>query len=151
MRHAAVCFAFLFAVGSAYGQAGGTGSIQGTVTDPSGAVVSGASIVATNLATGVKTERVTTDAGFFALSLLPAGQYTVTVTAAGFQTLTQTRVVVDALATVGLDIKLQLGSANQSVTVNAEASMLMTDDVALGGSIQNHVYDSLPLAMNASA
>ena len=51
-------------------------------------------------ATGVKTERVTTEAGFFALSLLPTGQYTVTVTATGFQTLTQTRVVVDALDSI---------------------------------------------------
>src|SRR3954452_15868006 len=151
MRLVAVCFVFLLAVDSAFGQAGGTGSIQGTVTDPSGAVVSGASITASNLATGVKTERVTTEAGFFALSLLPAGQYTVTVTATGFQTLTQARVVVDALATIGLDMKLQIGAANQSVTVNGETTMLKTDDVALGGSIQNNVYDSLPLAMNASA
>ena len=84
MRHVAYCFALLVAAVSAFGQVGGTGSIQGTVTDPSGAVVAGATITATNLATGVKTERNTTDAGFFVLSLLPAGEYTVTVTAAGF-------------------------------------------------------------------
>ena len=151
MRHVAYCFALLFAAGSAFGQAGGTGSIQGTVTDPSGAVVAGASVTATNLATGVRTERKTTDAGFFVLSLLPAGEYSVTVTATGFQTLTQPRVAVDALAVVGLDLKLQIGAASQSVTVEAAPSMLKTDDVALGGSIQNNVYDSLPLAMNASA
>jgi hypothetical protein len=52
------------------------------------------------------------------LSLLPAGEYTVTVTATGFQSLTQARVVVDALATVGLDLKLQIGAANQSITVS---------------------------------
>jgi hypothetical protein len=122
----------------------------GTVTDPSGAIVAGASITATNLATGVRTERKTTDAGFFARSLLPAGEYSVTVAAIGFQTLTQTRVVLDALAVVGLELKLQIGTANQSVTVEIE-SMLKTDDVALGGSAENNVYDSLPLAMNASA
>ncbi len=85
------------------------------------------------------------------LSFLPAGEYSVSVTAAGFQTLTQARVAVDALAVVGLDLKVQIGAANQSVTVEAAPSMLKTDDVALGGSIQNNVYDSLPLAMNASA
>ena len=85
------------------------------------------------------------------LSLLPAGEYNVTVTATGFQTLTQTRVVVDALAVVGLELKLKIGTASQSVTVEDAPSMLKTDDVALGGSIQNNVYDSLPLAMNASA
>ena len=76
MRHVAYCFALLLAAGSAFGQAGGTGTIQGTVTDPSGAVVAGATVTATNLATGVRTERKTTDAGFFVLSFLPAGEYT---------------------------------------------------------------------------
>ena len=151
MRHVAYCFALLLAASSAFGQAGGTGTIQGTITDPSGAIVAGATVTATNLATGVRTDRKTTDAGFFVLSFLPAGEYSVTVTAAGFQTLTQPRVAVDALAVVGLDLKVQIGAASQSVTVEAAPSMLKTDDVALGGSIQNNVYDSLPLAMNASA
>ena len=96
--------------------------------------MAGAAVTATNLTTGVETDRKTTDAGFFVLSLLPAGEYTVTVKATGFQTLTQARVMVDALAVVGLDLKLQLGAASQSVTVDTAASMLKTDDVALGGS-----------------
>jgi hypothetical protein len=77
--------------------------------------------------------------------------YTVTATAPGFQTLTQEKVFVDALATVGLNLKLQIGTANQTVTVEAAPTILHTDDVALGGTIQNNLYDSLPLAMNASA
>ncbi len=151
MRHVAYCFVLLGAAGSIFGQVGGTGSIQGTVTDPSGAVVVGAAVTATNLKTAVETARKTTDAGFFVLSLLPAGEYSVTVKASGFQTLTQSRVTVDALAVVGLDLKLQLGAASQSITVDTAASMLKTDDVALGGSVENKVYDALPLAMNASA
>lgn len=151
MRHVAYCIAFLIAAGLAFGQAGGTGSIQGTVTDPSGAVVAGASVSATNLETGVRTDRKTTEAGFFVLSLLPAGDYTVTVTATGFQTLNQPHVIIEALATVGLDLKLQIGASNQSVTVETSPSMLKTDDVALGSSVANNVYDSLPLAMNGAA
>jgi carboxypeptidase family protein/TonB-dependent receptor-like protein len=151
MRHVAYCIAFLAAAGLAFGQAGGTGSIQGTVTDPSGAVVAGAAVSATNLATGVRTDRKTTDAGFFVLPLLPAGDYTVTVTATGFQTLNQPHVIIEALATVGLELKLQIGAANQSVTVETSPSMLKTDDVALGSSVANNVYDSLPLAMNGAA
>src|SRR4051794_29934923 len=151
MRHVAYCFLALIAAVPAFGQAGGTGGIQGTVTDPSGAVIAGATVSAANLATGVKTDRKTTDAGFFVLSVLPAGEYDVTVKATGFQSLTRARVVVDALAIIGLDLKLQIGTSNQSVTVEEAPSMLKTDDVALGGSIQNNVYDSLPLAMNASA
>ena len=103
MRFFVLCSALLLAAALAFGQTGGTGTIQGTVTDPSGAAIPGASVTATNLGTGIKTDRKTTEAGFFALPLLPAGEYTVTVSATGFQALTQTRVIVDALATVGLD------------------------------------------------
>ena len=71
MRHVVSFFALLAAALPAFGQVGGTGTIQGTVTDPSGAVVSGASVTATNVATGVQTDRKTTDAGFFAIPLLP--------------------------------------------------------------------------------
>src|SRR5580658_11179363 len=97
MRHVARCFALLFSTlfsalfpalfpmlfsaGLALAQVGGTGSIEGTVTDPSGAAVAGAAVTATNIATGSVTARKTTDAGFFVLPLLPAGEYTITVTA----------------------------------------------------------------------
>jgi hypothetical protein len=150
MRCFVSCSALVLAAALAYGQAGGTGTIQGTVTDPSGAAVPAASVTATNLGTGGRTDRKTSEAGFFALPLLPAGEYTVTVAATGFQTLTQTHVVVDALANVGLELKLQIGAASQSVTVEAAPSVLKTDDVALGSSMQNNVYDALPLAMNAA-
>src|SRR4051794_40095504 len=74
MRHVAYRFLALIAAVPAFGQAGGPGGIQGTVTDRSGAIVAGATVSAMNLATGVKTDRKTTDAGFFVLSLLPAGE-----------------------------------------------------------------------------
>ena len=150
MRHSVFCLALLSATALAFGQAGGTGTIQGTVTDPSGAAIPAASVTAANLGTGTKTDRKTNEAGFFAIQLLPAGEYTVSVSATGFQALTQTRVMVDALATLGLELKLQIGAANQSVTVEAAPSVLKTDDVALGSSMQNNVYDALPLAMNAA-
>lgn len=151
MRHVALCFALLISAGSALAQVGGTGSIQGTVLDPSGAAVVGATVTATNIATGAQTSHKTSDAGVYALQLLPAGEYTVTVAATGFQTYTQAHVVVDALATVGVNPKLQIGAANQSITVEAQPSILKTDDVALGSSVDNRVYDSLPLAMNGAA
>src|ERR1700729_3335170 len=102
MRHVVRCLALLFSAELALAQVGGTGSIEGTVTDPSGAAVVGADVTATNVATGSVTARKTTDAGFFVLPLLPAGEYTITVTATGFEALTQSHVIVDALATVGV-------------------------------------------------
>lgn len=113
----------LFAVLSAgfrlSAQIGAAGSITGVVTDPSGAVIPGATVSATNVATGVKTSRQTTATGAYLISPLPAGEYTITAAATGFQTLVQERVVVDAVGTVRLDITLRVGAATESVTVSA--------------------------------
>jgi hypothetical protein len=151
MRHVAICFALFVAAESVTAQVGGTGSIEGNVTDPSGAAVVNASVTAVNVATGVETARKTSDAGVFVLPLLPPGEYTVTIKASGFQTLTQARVIVEALATVGMNAKLQIGAASQEVTVTDQPTVLHTDDVVLGSSVDNRVYDSLPLAMNGAA
>jgi hypothetical protein len=147
MRHVAICFALLFAASSVFAQTGSTGDIQGTVTDPSGAVVVGAAVDATTGATGTKTDTETTDTGFFVIPLLQPGVYTVTVTAPGFESTKQEHVTVDALQTVTLNPKLQLGSATQYVTVSSQPTMLQADDQKLGGDVENNVFDSLPLAM----
>ena len=88
-----------------FGQIGGTGTIRGVVSDPSGAVIPGASVVAVNVGTQIKTTGQTTEAGVYSITPLPAGEYTITVTANGFQTLVQPHVNVDALSTVGLNLR----------------------------------------------
>ncbi len=150
MRHLALCLVLSIAATlPAFAQVAGTGSIQGTVTDPSGAPIAGASVTAKNIATGVETARKSTDAGLFVLPLLIPGEYTVTVKATGFEALTQAHVVVEALATVAVNPQLTIGASSQTVTVEAQPTALKTDDVSLGSSMDNRVYDSLPLAMNA--
>jgi hypothetical protein len=151
MRYVALCSAFLVSVFAATAQVGGTGSIQGTITDPSGAVIANATVTATNAATGVANSRKTTDAGFYVLPLLPAGAYNLTINAAGFAASQRNGVVLDALQTLGLNFQLQVGTAAQSISVEAASSILKADDVALGSSMENNVYDALPLAMNGSA
>jgi Carboxypeptidase regulatory-like domain/TonB dependent receptor len=128
-------------------QIGGSGSIQGRVSDPSGAVVPGATVVAANVATGVKTTRRTTGAGVYVLSPLAPGEYTVTVSAGGFQTLVQEHVTVDALAVVGLNLTLPVGTTKEEVTVEATPPPLSTADARLGQTIRNEVYTALPLVM----
>lgn len=139
----------LIAAATASGQIGGSGTIQGTVTDPSDAVIAGAAVSATNVNTGVITSRQTTEAGFYVLAPLPPGRYNVKVSAPGFRTVTQEGIVVDALATIGLDLKLALGETSEQVTVEATASALHTDDVVLGQTMQNVTYEALPLAMGS--
>src|SRR5262249_15973992 len=65
------------------------------------------------------------------------------------QVTTQQNVVVDALTTVSLNLQLRVGSANDQVTVTESPTMLHTDDVTLGGTMENNVYTALPLAMNS--
>src|SRR5579863_238924 len=108
MRHVAVSV-LLFVASSAFAQVAGTGSIQGTITDPSGGTVPGATVTATNVATGVNAVTKTTSSGVFAIPTLTPGEYSVTMTATGFQTLKQEHVVVDALQTVPVNGSLQLG------------------------------------------
>src|SRR3954454_20602062 len=128
-------------------QIGGTGTVQGVITDPSGAVVPRATVTATNEATAVKVERETTAAGYYVLAPLPAGDYTISVSAGGFQNLVQQHVTVDALATVGLNLTLQLGSSAQSVTVTDAPPVLNTSDARVGQTVRNDLYTALPLAM----
>lgn len=128
-------------------QIGGGGSIQGIVSDQSGAVIPSAVVVATNIATGVKSTRETTAAGIYSLSPLPVGEYTLTVTAAGFQTTVQQKVSVDALSVTNVDVKLQLGETTTQITVSDVPPALSTDDVRMGQTIRQDLYTALPLAM----
>jgi hypothetical protein len=133
--------------GSARAQLAGTGAISGTVLDPTGAVVGNATVVATNIATNVKTTRTTTNAGDFNITPLIPGQYTVTVTAAGFQGYKQENVTVDALSTVSVNVKLTIGQASETVTITSAPPLLSTTDATLGGVMDNEMYSSLPLLM----
>lgn len=134
---------------SAFGQLGG-GTINGTVTDPGGAIVPGASVVAENVASRVKTTRQTTDAGFYVITPLPPGEYKITVSVSGFQTLIQEKVVVDALGTVTVNLTLKVGDVAETVTVEGAPPQLNSTDARLGTTIRNELYTRLPLAMGTA-
>jgi hypothetical protein len=137
--------------GSLQAQTGGDGAITGTVTDSSGAVVAKATVTATDVATGVATSRPTTSSGSYAISPLTPGTYTVSVTAKGFKTYTQEEVVVDALASVGLNVTMSVGSDTETVVVTAAPPELDTTNATQGGTIENNVYSELPILMGGSA
>src|SRR5580698_369999 len=94
------------------------GGIRGTITDPSGAVVAGASVTVTNSANGVSSAATTTDAGVYSISALPAGTYRVELALKGFKTVVRNNVVVDVGNIVGLNLKLEIGDTSQTVTVD---------------------------------
>jgi hypothetical protein len=132
-------------------QIGGEGSITGTVTDPTGAVIPNASVTAINNATNVKTAQTTSSSGVFTLSPLDPGTYTVTFSAPGFKTLTQDNISVDALQVVGLKPQLTVGSTSETVTVASAPPQLDTTNAVVGATMENQEYTSLPLVINGSA
>src|ERR1041384_889448 len=111
-----------------WAQIGGSGSIQGTITDPTGSVVPNATVVATQAETQTRNVRQTTAAGFYVISPLPAGDYSVTVTANGFQTMVLDKVTVDALSTAAVNLTLKVGTSSESVTVTDTAPSVNTTD-----------------------
>ncbi len=136
----------LFA-GSAMAQIAGTGAISGTVTDSTGAVVAGATVIATDTGTNVQTVRTTTKAGDYNITPLIPGDYTISVTAAGFEQTIQKNITVDALATVAVQIKLAIGKATETVTITDAPPVISTTDATLGGVMDNEMYSNLPLQM----
>ena len=118
--------------------------IQGTVVDKTGAAVSGARVTVTNQATGVSRQAVTSDAGFYRISSLTPGLYTVDVEAASFKKETTHDVDVTAETVKGLDVSLQPGPAEESVTVTAGVSGLETENASLAGNITSQQVVDLP-------
>ena len=140
----------LFQATRIHAQALGTGSIQGTIQDPSGAVVSGALVTATNMGTSVKSSEMTGSSGSYTIPNLPEGDYTVEVQAAGFA-LVQEQVHVEALSQVGLNISLKVGSQTDKVTITAEEQpSLNTTNGTVETDIPAETYDDLPVGMNGS-
>jgi hypothetical protein len=128
-------------------QTAGQGSIQGTVTDSTGAVVSNAKVVATNADTGVSRTQPTTREGVYDLRPIMPGTYTVKVTATGFKTFVQENVVVNALQVVGLNATLEVGQAAETVTVTAAPPQLDTTSATLGSTIATQDYLDLPVML----
>jgi hypothetical protein len=122
-----------------------TGSISGVVTDPTGAVVVGAKVVATETQTGVRNEITTDSAGFFNFPTLPIGVYDVEVAATGFKTYQKKGVVVDANSALRVDAALQVGATADVVTVNSEAVHVETESTQNGEVIEGKKIMSVPL------
>ena len=119
-------------------------SLQGTVTDPNGAVVVGATVTVTNKATGISHEAVTSDTGFYRVPELAPGAYTVTVEAPGFKKSVSNDVVVEAEQPRGFDVTLQVGAVQESVTVTAAPSGLQTEDANVSNTISEQQILTLP-------
>jgi hypothetical protein len=122
-----------------------TGSVLGVVRDSSGAVVGGAKIVATNVETNSTQETVSGSDGSFRILALAAGKYTLTVTAAGFETFSETGVEVKVNDQLHYDVTLKIGSVSEKVEIAANAVQVQTESTQLGDVIDSKKMLALPL------
>src|SRR5947207_11122135 len=102
------------------------GAITGTVADATGALIPGAPIVLMNADTGTRSETVTTATGNYTLPALPVGTYKLSVEKPGFSKYERTNISVQVAVTTRVDVVLQVGSATQSIDVDAESTLLKT-------------------------
>jgi hypothetical protein len=133
------------AVMPASAQTAGEAAITGIVADPTGAVVPTATITATNDATGVNTTRHASSAGAYEISPLIIGTYTVTVTAAGFDTIRQEGIVLNENQIFGFNPILKVGNQKETITVTAAPPALDTANAVLGGTIATEEFMALPI------
>src|SRR5216684_5797883 len=122
-----------------------TGSITGTVKDASGAVVSGAKVTLTNEGTGAALTTTTTSDGVYKFSPVRIGNYKIDATAQGFQTVSQTHVIVNVGANVLVDFTLKPGSATETIEVTAALPALQTQDASVGQVVDSRNVNNLPL------
>jgi hypothetical protein len=122
-----------------------TGVIVGSVTDPSGAVLSDVSITITNPATGLTHQVRTNSTGFYRSPDLPPGTYDIRMEHAGFKTAVIRGITVQINQTARVDIAADLGAVTQEVEVKATASLLQTETSSTGQVIQNQTIVNLPL------
>ncbi|HUA02119.1 MAG TPA: carboxypeptidase-like regulatory domain-containing protein, partial [Candidatus Aquilonibacter sp.] len=119
--------------------------MTGTVTDPSGGVIVGATVTATNLATGQARTATTSSSGAYQISLLPPGNYSVHFEAQGFRGSDVPSITINVTETPELDRKLQLGSSSEKVTVEANTETLQTDNATNGAVVSGQEITTLPL------
>jgi len=123
-----------------------TATISGLVTDPSGAAISSAQVIAKDLDRGT-TFPTTTDArGFYSLPRLPVGRYDVRVQNTGFQAASKSNVVLQMNQNARIDFQLSLGNVSQTVEVTSAAPILQTEETQLGTVLDAKTNVQLPLA-----
>src|ERR1700740_3429403 len=132
------------ASGNAFAQATASATIQGTITDPSGAVVTGAQVVAKNKATDLTRTINSSDTGDYRFELLPAGTYTITVTKTGFATSSQTiEILVGQTATVNAELKP--GSTSELIEVTSLAPLVDQEKTDVSQNITPTEVEQLPM------
>jgi len=139
-------FAVLFALGAATrASAQSTGSIRGTVSDPSGAAIAKAAVTLTDTNTGINRETVTNDSGIFVYPDLPIGSYALKISASGFETMNRPGLTLLTGQVIDLPIAMAVGSQTQQITVSSETQQIETSISTVEQSVTQQQMRDLPL------
>jgi hypothetical protein len=145
-RWCAICVLAISLAFPALLSAQGTGGrILGRVADPSGAVLGGVSVTATNEATGVTRNTKTNDTGDYVFPDLPVGTYTLSFELSGFKKELRRSISLDINQVITLNMTMQLGAAQEVVDVTSEAPLVDTTSTQLGAVVNNRSVNELPL------
>ncbi len=139
-----IALSALLALAAAFAQVN-TGSLSGTVTDPSGASIANAQVTLTNTNTGISQTTTTSEAGTYLFTPLQAGQYRLQVEAAGFKKSERGSITLQIAERLGLDIRMEVGAVSDTVNVTSEAPLLVTTNANIGQVIDQQKILELPL------
>ena len=132
-----------FTIPGAWAQA--TGSILGTITDTSGAVIVGAKVVVTNVSTNVSRETLTNGAGYYQVDNLIPGEYTLTAEMQGFKKAVRGKFELQLAQSARVDLAMEVGEVTQTVEITAAAPLLNTTDATVGQVVGVRETRELPL------
>src|SRR4051794_26381512 len=138
------CLLLLFVV-MALAQVRDTASLFGTITDPQGAVVTSAKVTISNTATGLSRASVTDTSGGYVFTLLPVGEYNLSVEQPGFRKYEQQKILLRANENIRVDVGLEVGNISEAVTVSAQASQVDTRAATLNHTVDSKRIVELPL------
>ena len=139
------CLCVLLALGAPAVAQQTTGSITGRLVDAQGAAVPGVTVTGRNVQTGFVRTGVTDGEGIYRLTALPVGTYDLTAELQGFSKIESKGIVVNVGQTLDIDMILKLATMQETVTVNAETPLIETSSSSVGGVVDIHRIESLPL------
>jgi Carboxypeptidase regulatory-like domain len=135
----------LTVIPACFGQAVAVGSISGQVADPTGALIPGAEVTATQTETQFSRTATTDPEGYYTLPNLPVGPYLLTIKAQGFKTYDQKGIILEVGNNVQSNAKLEVGAVSENVSVSAAASMVETKENTVAQVIEERRITELPL------
>src|ERR1700730_13875478 len=127
------------------------GPLTGTISDPTGAAVPRAEVVAVEGSSGAEYKANTTETGNFTIASVPAGTYDLTVTAGGFKTYLQKGITIQVAQIARVNVVLQVGAVTDSVRVTADVELLRTENAEQSTTISREHLNNLPVNFAAAA